>query len=90
MGQFENRPDRGAKLTHYPEDLILAAFRRAEAEGRRDAAEHLVRAFEALCPCLSDVPPSGSALARPTAAWHGRSNAAAGAASASTAATPAA
>ncbi|WP_188904331.1 hypothetical protein [Caldovatus sediminis] len=44
------------------EELILAAFRRADAEGRRDAAEHLMRALEALCPCL-DVAPGGSALA---------------------------
>lgn len=45
------------------EDLILAAFRRAEAEGRRDAAEHLMRALEALGPYPDDAPPSGSASA---------------------------
>lgn len=46
------------------EDLILAAFIRAEAEGHRDAAEHLMRALEALCPCPNGTAPAGSALAR--------------------------
>lgn len=32
------------------EDLVLAAFMRAEAEGRRDVAGHLLLALEALCP----------------------------------------
>lgn len=45
------------------EDLILAAFRHAEAEGRRDAAEHLMRALETLCPCPDDAALCGSALA---------------------------
>ena len=46
------------------EDLILAAFMRAEAEGRRDAAEHLMRALEALGPCPEDAGPGGLALAK--------------------------
>jgi hypothetical protein len=43
------------------ENLVLAAFRRAEAEGRGDAAEHLMRALEALCAGPDAAP--GSALA---------------------------
>ena len=43
------------------EAQVLAAFRRAEAEGHRDAAEHLMRALEALCPYPNMVP-GGSAL----------------------------
>lgn len=45
------------------ENMVLAAFRRAEAEGRRDAAEHLMRALETLCPCPDDAALCGSALA---------------------------
>lgn len=41
------------------EDRILAALELALAEGRTEAAEHLLRALEALC---SDVSP-GSLLA---------------------------
>lgn len=43
------------------ETQVLAAFLCAEAEGHRDAAEYLMRALEALCPC-PEVVPAGSAL----------------------------
>lgn len=68
------------------EDLVLAAFIRAEAEGRRDAAEHLMRALEALCPCPQGAAPAGSALAKAyghlaregsPAAWSGAGDASA-------------
>jgi hypothetical protein len=43
------------------EEQILAAFRRALAEGRADAAEHLLRALEVLCSDAESDSPLGEA-----------------------------
>lgn len=50
---------RGSKR-HALDVLILAAFRQARREGERDAAEHLLRALEALAG--ADEPTSASAF----------------------------
>jgi hypothetical protein len=45
-------------------NTLLALFLRAEAEGRRDTAEHLMRALETLCTspddAASEAPPARS------------------------------
>lgn len=43
-------------------DALLSLFLRAEAEGRRDTAEHLMRALETLC-----AGPAGAAPGPPPA-----------------------
>lgn len=54
------------------EDDVLAALRRSLRERREDAAEHLLRALEALCDDASPGTPLASAYSKGVAQRGGR------------------